>query len=120
MDHMAEVWAGTTDTTANMNKFGMEMEGKGIWVCYCTDHVLHLTCKLCYDDTQTGRSVAGTIGAEFALSVKIARDLVSFFGRSPQATEKLKRTQRALDDESIPKVVVKDVETRWWSKAWQR
>ena len=69
---------------------------------------------------KTGRSVAGTIGAEFALSVKIARDLVSFFGRSPQATEKLKRTQRALDDESIPKVVVKDVETRWWSKAWQR
>jgi hAT family C-terminal dimerisation region len=47
-----KIFACTTDTTANMNAFGIKLERMGIAHFYCTDHVLQLTCKLCYTETK--------------------------------------------------------------------
>ena len=44
----AIVFAVTTDTDAAMNLFGILLEEAEILHLYCTDHVFHLTCKLCY------------------------------------------------------------------------
>jgi len=46
----ANIFATTSDTTGNMNKFGMLLEEMGIIYPYCCDHNFHLTCKLKYDD----------------------------------------------------------------------
>jgi len=44
----ATVFAVTSDTTGNMNKFGQILEEGNVHHCYCTDHVLNLTCGLLY------------------------------------------------------------------------
>ena len=107
---VAVVFAGTTDTTANMNKFGMKLEDLGICHIYCTDHVLQLTCKLCYE-----KAMSNTFGDQFVVSVKKARDIVKFFNSSTQAKEKLLKKQALLDScKGKPKGVVVDVVTRWW------
>jgi hypothetical protein len=106
----AKIFAVTTDTTANMNSFGIRMEAHDIVHIYCTDHVLQqLNCKLCCE-----KPLDTAFGAAFADSVKKARDIVSFLNKSTQATEKRKNTERALEPGCTPKGVKTDVVTRWW------
>ena len=103
-----KVQAGTTDTEAAMNQFGMELEGAGISHIYCTDHVLQLTAKLVYSDE--------SLNQEGAQAVKKARGIVTFINKSTQANEKLKQKQTVIDGyDGRPKTVVTDVVTRWWS-----
>ena len=97
-----------TDTTSNMDKFGMIMRDDNSFDhIYCTDHVLQLSAKLAYmeneDDVQP--------------LVKL-RNLVKFFNKSSQATELLKKQQQHMTDvydSRFPKVMLQDVVTRWWS-----
>lgn len=106
----AKIFAITTDTTANMNSFGIMLEGKGIHHIYCTDHVLQLTCRMCYDDP------ADAFGEAFADSVDKARKIVKFFSQSTQAAAKLKQKQIEHHGAGYrAKGVVTDVVTRWWS-----
>ena len=108
---VAKIFAGTTDTTASMNKFGMMLEAMGITHVYCTDHNLQLTCKLCYEG-----SMDDTFGAAFVDSVKKARKLVGFFNHSTQALEKLHQKQAVLDScPGQPKGVLTGVVTCWWA-----
>lgn len=113
LNGVADIFAATTDTTANMNKFGIALEERGVHHVYCTDHVLQLTCKLCYEKAPA----AGSFGEEFFASVQKARAIVSFINSSSQALEKLKSYQKTLDSFAGQKVVgvVTDVVTRWWS-----
>jgi len=105
-----KIFACTTDTTANMNSFGMKLEKMGVAHIYCSDHVLHLTCKLCYTKSEK------TFGIPYATSMQKAKAVVTFFHKSTQATEKLKKKQDALEScKGEPKGVVDDVVTRWWS-----
>ena len=46
----AEVFATTSDTNGNMNKFGQLREEMGIILPYCSDHVCHLTLKKLHED----------------------------------------------------------------------
>lgn len=109
----AKIFAVTTDTTANMNKFGQELEGMGICHVYCTDHVLQLTCKLLYEKKKG--DLEEVLGPDYARSVTKARAIVSFFNQSTQALEKLKKAQSTLNPGCTPLGVVTDVVTRWWS-----
>ena len=68
----AKLFAGTSDTTANMNKFGVELEASVVYHGYCSDHNMQLTCKICYDDPKTGRSLAGTLSFAIA-AIRYAR-----------------------------------------------
>lgn len=105
----AKLFAVTTDTTANMNKFGMLLEERGVTHVYCIDHVLQLTAKLCYDHA------VATFGEAYAKSVQKARDIVTFLNNSTQALEKLKNLIKALEGKDYNKGVIADVVTRWWS-----
>ena len=103
----SKIFAITTDTTGNMNSFGRKLERRGMNHVYCTDHLLQLTCKLCYSN------VTDTFGECFASSVEKARNMVTFFNKSTQATAKLKQKQLVLDScEGTPKGVNTDVVTR--------
>lgn len=96
-----------TDTTSNMNKFGIIMKDDNtIDHIYCTDHVLQLSAKLAY--TENGDDVQPL--------VKL-RNLVKFFNKSSQATELLKKQQQHMNEiyHGKPKVMLQDVVTRWWS-----
>jgi hypothetical protein len=108
----AKIFAITTDTTSNMNKFGEKLEGMGVSHIYCTDHVLQLTCKKLYEKKA---ELDQLLGNDFADSVTKARALVTFFNQSTQALEKLKKAQLALKPTNTPLGVVTDVVTRWWS-----
>ena len=81
---------------------------------YCTDHILQLTCKLCYD---VPKKLADTIGKDYAASVTKARALVSYFNSSTQAAELLHKTQMEIHGKKANETlkVVTDVVTRWWS-----
>jgi len=106
-----KVFSFTTDTTGNMNSFGRKLEDIGIAHIYCTDHVLQLTCKQCYEKT-----MEETFGPDFVGSVEKARSIVTFFNQSCQALEKLKKMQvTLLGCLGLPKGVVTDVVTRWWA-----
>jgi len=41
-------FAGTADTTGNMNSFGTRLENRGVAHICCADHVLRLTFGLCH------------------------------------------------------------------------
>ncbi|CAB9520830.1 zinc finger, BED-type containing 1 [Seminavis robusta] len=112
---VAKVFAGTTDTTGNMNSLGMKWErNQNIAHVYCTDHVLQLTCKLCYND-KTKKAV-DAFGEEFVGCVNKARAIVKFVNNSSQALEKLKKHQAQSDScEGPPKGLIDDVVTRWWA-----
>jgi hypothetical protein len=71
----AKIFAVTTDTTSNMNKFGGKLEEMGVCHVYCTDLVLQLTCKLLYEKKEDLDEV---LAPDFAGSVTKARALVSF------------------------------------------
>ena len=88
---VASVFAGTADTAANVNKFGMKLEDMGICHICCTGHVLQLTCKLCYEKT-----MSNTFDDQFVVSVKKARDVGKFFNSSTQAKETLLKKQTFL------------------------
>ena len=47
-DKSIDVFAVTSDTTGNMNKFGEMLEAESVFHCYCSDHLLHLTANKCY------------------------------------------------------------------------
>jgi hypothetical protein len=133
------IFSVTSDTTGNMNKFGMKLsEDKGVHHIYCTDHVIQLTAHLGYqdkrykdDDTeQLGADENGWLQLEDPASFQIdnfdtltkARELVNFFSRSTNATNRLKfvqandpACQELYGDNYTPLKVVTDVVTRWWS-----
>lgn len=116
--------AAVTDTASNMNSFGRSIsswrDATLLRHHYCADHVLQLTAVKAY---------SGDIGRELhqpavdniedrdssILSVKRARDLVSFFHSSSIATEKLRQAQKTLKPGATPLKLVQDVKTRWWS-----
>jgi hypothetical protein len=114
-----KILAMTTDTDATMNALlGMKLEQMGIAHVYCTDHVLHLTAKVCYGDNS--KHSADTFGP-FYESVKRGQSLVNYIHSSSQATDILKKTQErmltveAYREQKVPVVVKQDVVTRWWS-----
>jgi hypothetical protein len=102
------VIAIVTDTTSNMNKFGLIMkEGNKIDHIYCTDHVLQLSAKIAFTEN----------GADIQPIVKLRR-LVKYFNKSTQATDLLKKQQKHLIDiykGAVPLILMLDVVTRWWS-----
>jgi hypothetical protein len=108
----AKIFAVTTDTTSNMNKFGGKLKEMGVCHVYCTDHVLQLTCKLLYEKKE---DLDEALGPDFAGSVTKARALVSFFNQSTQALEKLKKAQSTVKPGCNPLGMITDVVTRWWS-----
>ena len=102
--------AVVSDTTGNMNKFGELMERLKIAHIYCTDHVLQLTAKKAFYESKNDYE------EHEEMMVKV-RQLIEHASRSPLFTEKLLAAQRNLPDyaDSIPKRVLVDVKTRWWS-----
>jgi hypothetical protein len=89
--------AVVSDTTGNMNKFGMKLEEQNITHIYCTNHVIQLTAKKAYldkfynivhgagnDDDED--LPPNSLEAEISTMAK-ARTLVEFFLRSNQSTE---------------------------------
>ena len=106
----ATIFAVTTDTDATMNAFGQLLEEKHILHLYCTDHVFHLTCKLCY--------LKDSFGDDVEISaVQKATKIVSYFNQSTQALERIKTAQRSLQCYAgkEAKKPLTDVVTRWWS-----
>jgi hypothetical protein len=93
-----------------MNLLGVLLEKDNIWHLYCTDHVFHLTCKLCYENSSIG-------GGVVINAVQKATNIVSYFNKSTQAVEKIKRAQQVLEvyGGSTPVKPLTDVVTRWWS-----
>jgi hypothetical protein len=83
----------TTDTHATMNALGMKLEQMGDAHVYCTDHVLHLTAKVCHGDNS--KQNAATFGP-FYESVKRGQSLVNCIHSSSQATDILKKTQERV------------------------
>jgi hypothetical protein len=125
--------AVVSDTTGNMNKFGMKLQEQNIPHIYCTDHVIQLTAKKAYMDEFYNIAHGGAAGndndddedlppahnnlqAEISTMAK-ARTLVEFFSRSNQSTEALKKQQAAMNhySDKVPVGVIVDVVTRWWS-----
>ena len=110
---MLIVFAVTTDTDPTMYLFGKLLEVEDIIHVYCTDHVLHTTCKQCYSHDNYCDS-SGTN------AIQQATYCVSFFNQSTQAVECLKYHQQtnALYAERKFAPGVKpliDSVTRWWS-----
>ena len=105
----ATIFAVTTDTDPSMNAFGKLLEEKKILHLYCTDHVLHLTCKRCYE-----RASFGDVETS---AVQKATNVVSHFQSSTQATAKLLQAQSMIDDynSNVPVTLLTDCVTRWWS-----
>jgi len=104
---VARVFMTTTDTTDNINWFGMKLEDIGICHTDCTDHVIKLTCKICCE-----KATSNAFGGPFVVSVKEGRDIVKFFNSSTQAKEKLLKKQALLDScKGKPEVVVLDIIT---------
>ena len=71
----------TTGIDPSMNSFGKLLEEKKILHLYCTDHILHLTCKRCYERVKY-RDVDPS-------AVQKTNNSVSHFQCSTQATAKL-------------------------------
>ena len=88
-----------------MNSFGKILEDDGIFHAYCTDHNLHLTCKIIYENSSDACVDA----------VKRARKFVTHFEKSKQSTDKWKKQQSCNDPSACPLVLLTDVCTRWWS-----
>ena len=103
-DESITVFAVTSDTTGNMNVFGKHIEDQGIYHCYCTDHLLHLTASNCFS------------GSTEIASIKKFSKLTSSFNYSTQLLETLMEAQKSSDHYvSIPKRPITDVQTHWWS-----
>ena len=105
----ATIFAVTTDTDPSMNAFGKLLEEKKILHLYCTDHVLHLTCKRCYE-----RASFGDVETS---AVQKATNVVSHFQSSTQATAKLLQAQSMIDEynSNVAVTLLTDCVTRWWS-----
>ena len=105
----ATIFAVTTDTDPSMNAVGKLHEEKKIVHLYCTDHVLHLTCKCCYE-----RASFGDVATS---AVQKTTNVVSHFQSSTQATAKLLQAQSMIDDynSNAPITLLTDCVTRWWS-----
>ena len=100
--------AVVTDTTGNMNKFGLFLEDLEIPHIYCTDHVLQLSAKIAYYDKDMKQ--------EFETMKKV-RTLIEHVTRSHLLTEKLLKAQKELNEfeNKTPLRLKTDVKTRWWS-----
>jgi hypothetical protein len=107
---VATVFAVTTGTDAAMNLLRILLEKHGIMHLYCTDHVFHLTCKLCFENSSFGGGIEVN-------AVQKATNIVSYFNKSTQAVEKIKQTQILLEvyKGNTPVKPLTDVVTRWWS-----
>ena len=105
-----DVCAIVSDTTGNMNKFGELLDDLHILHIYCTDHVLQLTAKKAFFESKNEYD-----GHE-GMMIK-ARALIEHASRSPSFCEKLLSAQRNMPEYNgtIPKRVLVDVKTRWWS-----
>ena len=92
-----------------MNLFGKLLEEKKICCLYCTDHVLYLTCKQCYDRDSFWDVDTST--------VQKAINIVSHFQSSTQATAKLLQAQSMIDEykNRVDVTLLTDYVTRWWS-----
>lgn len=103
--------AVVSDTTGNMNKFGMILEEMNVPHLYCADHVLQLTAKDAYSNMAFSQ---GSVRSDVMTK---ARALVDHIRSSNQKVENLKNHQK-LDVNNYPEaplVVIGDVVTRWWS-----
>ena len=91
----SSIFACTSDTTGNMNKFGTLLEESNIWHLYCTDHIIHLSCSLLYKKTNGRGSIADAVPE----CIIKARKLVMHYKKSTQAATKLKDVQKFLNVE---------------------
>jgi len=107
----ANVFAATTDTTGNMNSFGMRMEKHGFHHICCSDHVMHLTASLVIKSKKNKR-LEEAVGEELVESIEKARAHVKCLNKSTQGLKKLKSLQTG---KKTPLGVVVDIITRWWS-----
>lgn len=121
----ANIIAVVSDTTSNMNKFGMMLELLKVPHMYCTDHQLQLTAKKAYKD-EMYRGIAGLnnnnadvleVGVGDLETMKKTRALVEYFSRSNQKLADLKNQQEIMPNVYLraPVGVIVDVVTRWWS-----
>ena len=93
VSNSTSLFAVTSDTTGNMNRFGILLESLKVMHPYCTDHVVACSCKLLYDDKTYKDTGLNDLG-DPAACVKRARKLVQHFSKSTQAMEKLKAVQK--------------------------
>jgi len=110
-DNRVNIFSTTTDTTGNMNSFGMRMEKLGIHHLYCTDHVMDLSAKLVIRSKKNHR-LEEAVGEELVESIDKARAHVKHLNKSPKGLAKLKSLQT---ERKIPLGVIVDIITRWWS-----
>jgi hypothetical protein len=110
ISEVATVFAITADTDAAMNLLGILLEKHDIMHLCCTDHVFHLTCKLCYENSSFGDGIEVN-------AVQKATNIVLYFNKSTQAVEKIKQTQTLLEiyEGNTPVKPLTDVVTHWWS-----
>jgi zinc finger BED domain-containing protein 1 (E3 SUMO-protein ligase ZBED1) len=105
----ANLFCATTDTTANMNSFGLRLEALGHHHVYCTDHNYHLTCKHAIKSENSNLPLQ--LSDNLMESIDKAKAHVTYFNKSSQGLDKLKKAQ----GEKKQLGVVTDVVTRWWS-----
>ena len=93
-----------TDTEPTMNSMGRILEERDNvpWIG-CLDHLINLVTAIAFDFTSTKE-----------IMVK-ARKLIGTFTGSSQNLERLISAQEILRNDSIPKTLIQDVVTRWWS-----
>ena len=101
--------ATVTDTAANMNSLGREIEEK--WDTkyarhvYCTDHLLQLTAVIAFSGTVL---VEDYDEDSLVSCLKKARDLVSHMNSSCAANEKLAAAQRETNPAACVYKLVQD------------
>ena len=78
----------------------------GVIHLYCVDNNIHLCDKLAYKDENI---------PYLESIMKSARSLIEHFSSSTQASDKLLAMQKIIIPSEVPKKLIQDVTTRWWS-----
>jgi hypothetical protein len=113
--HNDSFMAIITDSAANMNAFGKQIERWGTKYArhhYCVDHVLQLTALIAFSGNFTAQNYDED---DSVACLRKARDLVSHVNSSTIANEKLAMAQRAIEPGGKVYKLLQDVRTRWWS-----
>jgi hypothetical protein len=107
-----------TDTVANMNKFGKQLEEKlHLDHGFCIDHVFQLTAKLAFKSTNgQKRKANGNLPKSDEIdALRKAREFTTVLNHSTQLFDKLKQLQQEDDENANIVGLVNDTVTRCWS-----
>jgi hypothetical protein len=107
--------AAVTDSAANMNAFGVTIEGwkaKYLRHHYCVDHIFQLTAVIAF----SGNATLENYDQDTSVGcLKKARNLVSHINSSCNANQKLASCQWKINPSGVIYKLLKDVVTRWGS-----